>query len=55
MGANMAPGYPLTLSLGSSKSGVTIEIKDIRYAKKNYQEQMLTDNAYYFKFNNDRK
>jgi len=51
MGANMAPGYPLTLSLGS-KSGVTIEIKDIQVREKNYQEQMLTDNAYYFKFNN---
>jgi hypothetical protein len=49
MGSELAPGYPLTLSLGS-ESGVTIEIKDIQVREKNYEEQMFADNAYYFKF-----
>ena len=49
MGSELAPGYPLTLSLGS-ESGVTIEIKDIQVRDKNYEEQMFADNAYYFKF-----
>ena len=33
MGSELAPGYPLTLSLGS-ESGVTIEIKDIQVRDK---------------------